>query len=208
MEMQFVDMVFYLFATVLALSGLMVITARNPIHSVLFLILAFFNAAALFLIMGAEYIAMTLIIVYVGAVAVLMLFVVMMLNINLAKVREGFVRYLPVGVGFTLFIFFQIVVILSAGDKSPLFEKVEAVSGDIESEMSNTEAIGNLIYTNYALAFQVAGLILLVAMMGAIVLTHRKREGVKKQSISHQTSRRRKDAVALVKVNPGEGVKI
>lgn len=205
--MQLIDFIFYFFAGVLALSGAMVVSARNPIHSVLFLVLAFFNAAILFIMSGAEYIAMTLIIVYVGAVAVLFLFVVMMLDINITRMREGFVRYLIPGVGFAVFIFCEIILIISASLQKGGFKVLLQKEGDIESQMrNNTEAIGNVLYTDYSLPFQVAGLILLVAMIGAIVLTHRRRQGVRKQSISAQVGRRRSESVAVVKVQSGEGI--
>jgi len=187
---------FYLFAAVMLGAGLMVVVSRNPVYSVLFLILAFFNAAGLFVLIGAEFIAMLLVVVYVGAVAVLFLFVVMMLDINFAEMRAGFQKYLPIGliVGGIL-----------------VFELVAAMYGDAFSEatlpavaeISNTRALGNVLYTKYMYLFQVAGLILLVAMIGAISLTMRRRSGVRRQVIADQNMRRREDSVEIVDVPVG-----
>jgi NADH-quinone oxidoreductase subunit J len=200
------SILFYVFATILMMAALAVITAKNPVHSVFFLILAFFNAAGLFVLIGAEYIAMTLVIVYVGAVAVLFLFVVMMLNINFEKLRAGFIGYLPVGVGVALLLFVELGVLLYSSILSPA--PVSAATSPIPSalEVSNAKAIGHVLYTNYLIAFQLSGIILLVAMIGAIVLTHRHRLGVKRQNINKQLSRKRSEAVALVNVKPGEGI--
>ena len=187
---------FYLFAAVMLGAGLMVVVSRNPVFSVLFLILAFFNAAGLFVLIGAEFIAMLLVVVYVGAVAVLFLFVVMMLDINFAEMRAGFQKYLPLGliVGGIL-----------------VFELVAAIYGDAFSgatlpampEISNTRALGNELYTKYLYLFQIAGLILLVAMIGAISLTMRSRSGVRRQVISEQNMRRREDSVEVIDVPVG-----
>jgi len=187
---------FYLFAAVMLGAGLMVVVSRNPVFSVLFLILAFFNAAGLFVLIGAEFIAMLLVVVYVGAVAVLFLFVVMMLDINFAEMRAGFQKYLPIGlvVGGIL-----------------VFELVAAMYGDAFSgatlpaatEISNTRALGNVLYTKYMYLFQVAGLILLVAMIGAISLTMRRRSGARRQVIAEQNMRRREDSVEIVDVPVG-----
>ena len=184
---------FYLFAGVMLASGVMVVISRNPVYSVLFLILAFFNAAGLFILVGAEFLAMLLVVVYVGAVAVLFLFVVMMLDINFAEMRAGFQKYLPLGliVGGIL-----------------VFELVLAMYGDafggkttpITSEIANTTRLGGVLYTKYAFLFQISGLILLVAMIGAISLTMRKRVGVRRQSIADQNSRRREDVMEIVKM--------
>jgi NADH-quinone oxidoreductase subunit J len=190
---------FYLFATVLALCGLLVISMRNPVHSVLFLILAFFNAAALFILIGAEYLAMTLVIVYVGAVAVLFLFVIMMLDINFAEMRAGFLRYLPAGAVVAAIFFAELVAACVASLKEGL------PSLEANANLSNTQALGNLLYTEYMLAFQLAGMILLVAMIGAIVLTHRQRPGVKRQKIASQVGRSRKRSVELVARSSGQG---
>ncbi|MGC6519501.1 MAG: NADH-quinone oxidoreductase subunit J [Candidatus Puniceispirillaceae bacterium] len=187
---------FYLFSAVMLGAGLMVVVSRNPVFSVLFLILAFFNAAGLFVLIGAEFIAMLLVVVYVGAVAVLFLFVVMMLDINFAEMRAGFQKYLPLGlvVGGIL-----------------VFELVAAIYGDAFSgatlpampEISNTRALGNVLYTKYLYLFQVAGLILLVAMIGAISLTMRRRTGVRRQVIAEQNMRSRADSVEVIDVPVG-----
>ncbi len=187
---------FYMFSAVMLGASLMVVVSRNPVFSVLFLILAFFNAAGLFVLIGAEFIAMLLVVVYVGAVAVLFLFVVMMLDINFAEMRAGFQKYLPLGliVGGIL-----------------VFELVAAIYGDAFSgatlpampEISNTRALGNELYTKYLYLFQIAGLILLVAMIGAISLTMRRRSGVRRQVISEQNMRRREDSVEVIDVPVG-----
>ena len=195
---------FYLFAAVAVAAGIMVVTARNPVHSVLFLILAFFNAAGLFVLMGAEFLAMILVIVYVGAVAVLFLFVVMMLDIDFVELRQGFVRYLPIGglIGIVLLVELFIVV----GGWVSLPETKAAITEPVREGVSNTAALGRLLYTKYVYLFQAAGVILFVAMIGAIVLTLRKREGVKRQKVARQLGRTRAESVELVKVKPGEGV--
>jgi NADH-quinone oxidoreductase subunit J len=193
---------FYIFAAVCIASGVMVISARNPVHSVLFLILAFFNAAGLFVLMGAEFLAMILVVVYVGAVAVLFLFVVMMLDIDFAELRRGALQHLPVAgvVGLILLgelVFLAVTTeVISTGEATP----VPVV------EPSNTLVIGRVLYTDYIFLFQGAGLILLVAMIGAIVLTHRSREGVRRQVISSQIGRRRELSVEVRKVRSREGV--
>jgi NADH-quinone oxidoreductase subunit J len=182
---------FYLFALITVASGFAVITARNPVHAVLFLILAFFNASGLFILMGAEFLAMLLVVVYVGAVAVLFLFVVMMLDIDYTHMREGFQRHLPIGgvVGFVLLV--ELMLIFSGPETT--FE-VAAV----DQSRSNTAQLGDVLYTDYLYLFQLAGLILLVAMIGAITLTMRKREGVKRQSIAEQNARRRDETITVV----------
>ncbi|MEK9729116.1 MAG: NADH-quinone oxidoreductase subunit J [Alphaproteobacteria bacterium] len=190
---------FYLFATICCLSGLMVVSSRNPVHSVLFLILAFFNAAGLFILLNAEFLAMLLVVVYVGAVAVLFLFVVMMLDINYSELREGFQKYRPLG------LFIGAVLLVE------LFATFFEYSGNIKSlpspgEVHNTKALGQVIYTDYIYLFQLAGLILLVAMIGAIALTLRKRTGVRKQVIADQNARTRAETVKLAKVETGAGV--
>lgn len=202
--MAIATIVFYLFAVVLVLSALMVVTVRNPVYSVLFLILTFFNASALFLLIGAEYIAMTLVIVYVGAVAVLFLFVVMMLDINLAEFKQGFLRYLPAGLLVAGLFFVELIISVYASLKDPsaLLQKAAA---PVAEGVSNTQAIGNILYTEYAPLFQTAGLILLVAMIGAISLTHRVRPGVRRQKIPAQVARERGRSIDIVKLNPGEG---
>ena len=187
---------FYLFAAVMLGAGLMVVVSRNPVFSVLFLILAFFNAAGLFVLIGAEFIAMLLVVVYVGAVAVLFLFVVMMLDINFAEMRAGFQKHLPIGLVVGGILVFELVAAMYG----------DAFSGatlPAASEISNTRALGNVLYTKYMYLFQVAGLILLVAMIGAISLTMRRRTGVRRQVISEQNMRRREDSVEIVDVPVG-----
>jgi NADH-quinone oxidoreductase subunit J len=195
-------LVFYLFSIVLVFSGLMVIGVRNPVHSVLFLILAFFNAAGLFLLIGAEYLAMTLVIVYVGAVAVLFLFVVMMLDVNFAELKQGFLRYLPVGATVAILFFTELMIACIASIEYPT---ARAMPTPFASGLPNTQAIGNVLYTDFIYPFQVSGLILLVAMIGAIVLTHRTRPGVRRQKIASQVARKRSDAIEIVKVQSGQG---
>ncbi|MBL8663243.1 MAG: NADH-quinone oxidoreductase subunit J [Candidatus Odyssella sp.] len=195
---------FYVFAAVAVAAGIMVVTARNPVHSVLFLILAFFNAAGLFVLMGAEFLAMILIIVYVGAVAVLFLFVVMMLDIDFVELRQGFVKYLPVGGLIGIVLLVELFVVVGGWVSLPATKS--AIAEPVREGVSNTAALGRLLYTKYVYLFQAAGLILFVAMIGAIVLTLRHREGVKRQKIAQQLKRTRAESVQLVKVKPGEGV--
>ncbi|MEE2980353.1 MAG: NADH-quinone oxidoreductase subunit J [Pseudomonadota bacterium] len=202
--MTLVGLVFYMFAGVALASAVMVILARNPVHSVLFLILTFFNSAGLFVLMGAEFLAMILVVVYVGAVAVLFLFVVMMLDINVARVREGFLEYLPVGGVIGLVLLAELVMVIGGWSLEPGL--VAVASTPTPATVSNTEAIGAVLYTDYAYLFQAAGLVLLVAMIGAIVLTHRVRENVRKQRVPDQLARRAEETVVLQKVNPGEGI--
>ncbi|MBY0354810.1 MAG: NADH-quinone oxidoreductase subunit J [Rickettsiales bacterium] len=200
---------FYVFAFMTLMCGVMVISARNPVHSVLFLIFAFFNAAGLVVLMGVEYIAMTLVIVYVGAVAVLFLFVVMMLNINFTEWRQGFLRYLPIGVGVAALFFVQIGALYIASKPAAAgLRLIPSKETPALDQITNTEAVGRLLYTDYFFAFQIAGLILLVAMVSAIVLTLRSREGVLRQRIAKQVSRRRKDGVEMVRVVSGEGISL
>jgi NADH-quinone oxidoreductase subunit J len=194
---------FYVFSAVIIASALMVISARNPVHSVLFLILAFFNAAALFVLLGAEFLAMILVVVYVGAVAVLFLFVVMMLDIDFVALRSGFMQYLPLGTVLGLVLFGEFLVAVGAWTFAEGAPAVRAVP--LPEGVSNTEALGRVLYTDYIFAFQTAGMVLLVAMIGAIVLTLRHRPGVKRQSISRQVAREPKAAVELVDVKPGQG---
>ena len=197
-------LVFYLFAFVAVASGVMVVTSRNPVHSVLFLILAFFNAAGLFVLMGAEFLAMILVVVYVGAVAVLFLFVVMMLDINFVELRQGFARYLPIGGLIGLVLLAELILVVGVWSFAP--DVTVTASSPIPLDVTNTEALGQVIYTRYVLAFQTAGLVLLVAMIGAIVLTLRHRPDVKRQSIDAQNRRRPEDVVEVVKVTRGGGV--
>ena len=191
---------FYIFASVTCIAGLMVVSSRNPVHSVLFLILAFFNAAGLFVLLGAEFLAMLLVVVYVGAVAVLFLFVVMMLDINFVELREGFQRYMPLGLGVGGVLLAEILFVFFNSADMP--ETVLMVN-----EVSNTRALGRILYTDYIYLFQLAGLILLVAMIGAIALTLRKRENVRRQSIASQIERTRADSIEVMSVPVNTGVK-
>jgi NADH-quinone oxidoreductase subunit J len=197
---------FYLFAFIAVASGVMVISARNPVHSVLFLILAFFNSAALFILLGAEFLAMILVVVYVGAVAVLFLFVVMMLDINFVEMRQGFLQYLPLGALIGLILLIELALVAGTWAFSP--EAVSAVAAPIPplEATHNTEAIGNVLYTKYVYLFEAAGLILLVAMIGSIVLTLRQRVGVRKQSITRQVTRKRDEAIEVKDVPSRSGV--
>ncbi len=201
-------LVFYLFSAILIASAVMVIAARNPVHSVLFLILAFFNAAGLFVLMGAEFLAMILVVVYVGAVAVLFLFVVMMLDINFVALREGFMRYLPIGalVGLILLAELALAVGVWAGAPNALEIARQVSPTPDPNTIPNTLALGRVIYTDYVYVFQASGLVLLVAMIGAIVLTLRERAGVRRQVVARQVGRRREESIAVVKVAPRQGV--
>ena len=195
---------FYLFSAVLLLSSLMVISTKNPVHSVLFLILAFLNAAGIFVILHAEFLAMILIIVYVGAVAVLFLFVVMMLDFKTSLEKDNILQYMPIGLLIGLVFIAELVIVL-INTRLDL-SNIQILSNPLDnfSDQSNTEAIGSILYTNYVLYFQLSGVILLVAMVGSIVLTLRDREGVKRQSVSEQVDRKGK--IELVDVKSGEGV--
>ena len=197
---------FYLFSAILLLSSLMVISTKNPVHSVLFLILAFLNAAGIFVILHAEFLAMILIIVYVGAVAVLFLFVVMMLDFKTSLEKDNILQYMPIGLLIGLVFIAELVIVL-INTRLDL-SNIQILSNPLDnfSDQSNTEAIGSILYTNYVLYFQLSGVILLVAMVGSIVLTLRDREGVKRQIVSEQVDRKRK--IELVDVKSGEGVDI
>jgi NADH-quinone oxidoreductase subunit J len=185
-------------------AGVMVIASRNPVQSVLFLILAFFNSAGLFVLMGAEFLAMILVIVYVGAVAVLFLFVVMMLDINFSELRAGFLQYLPLGAIVGIILLAELILVFATGSVDIHLPEAVAVAMPPAAEVSNTEALGNVLYTRYAYLFQGAGYILLVAMVGAIVLTHRRRAEVRRQKIADQVARDPKEAVILKDIKPGE----
>ena len=196
-------LVFYVLSAVAVASAVMVISARNPVHSVLFLILTFFNAAGLFVLLGAEFLAMMLVVVYVGAVAVLFLFVVMMLDINFAELRQGFVRYAWIGAIIGLILVAEIIFVVSSGAMSPV---ISAVAGSpTPPGVSNTAALGNILYTDYFYLFQAAGVVLLIAMIGAIVLTHRELAGVKRQRIATQLARDTR-TVEVRKVTTGTGI--
>jgi len=202
--MLIANILFYILSFVLVFSALIVVSSRNPVYSILFLILAFFNSAGLFLMLGAEFISMLMVIVYVGAVAVLFLFVVMMLDIDYTKLRSGFAKYLPVGILVSFVMLIELVMVLKLSFDSSAQKAV--ISAPIPEGATNTQALGAILYTDYIYPFQIAGLVLLVAMIGAIVLTLRTREGVKKQNITKQVMRDRKDGVELVKVQSRKGV--
>jgi NADH-quinone oxidoreductase subunit J len=197
---------FYLFAVVTVASAIMVISARNPVHAVLFLILAFFNSAGLFLLLGAEFIALILVIVYVGAVAVLFLFVVMMLDVDFAELRAGFAKFLPIGGLIGGILLAQLLLVVTAWTFAPQGALQIAEPIPAASAVSNTEAIGRVMYTTYIYFFQLAGMILLVAMIGAIVLTLRHREGVKRQDVATQVARDPAAAIEIRQVETGKGI--
>ena len=196
---------FYLFAGILTLSALMVITARNPVHSVLFLILAFFNSAGLFILLGAEFVGMIMVIVYVGAVAVLFLFVVMMLEISFSDLRKGAMQYVPIGLLIGSVLLTELVIVYGAWSFAPQVDANLATPFSGFEGAANSQSLGQVLYTDYVLAFQLAGLILFVAMIGAIVLTLRTRPGVRKQAVAEQQRRRPEDVLELHKVTPGTG---
>ena len=196
---------FYFFAAILVTSAVLVITAKNPVHSVLFLILAFFNSAGLFILLGAEFVGMIMVIVYVGAVAVLFLFVVMMLDISFSDLRKGAMQYVPIGLIIGAVLLFELIVIFGTWSLSD--EKIANLGSPNPGDgVVNTEALGRVIYTDYILAFQGAGLILFVAMVGAIVLTHRRRPGVRRQNVGNQHARKPEDVLKVQKVTPGTGI--
>ena len=197
---------FYLFSIVAVASAAMVIAARNPVHSVLFLILTFCNAAGLFVLLGAEFLAMILVVVYVGAVAVLFLFVVMMLDINFAELRQGFLQYLPIGGLIGLVLLIELAFIVASWAVAPEAATVFGAPQPAPSDVHNTRALGQLIYTDFIYLFQAAGLVLLVAMIGAIVLTLRRRPGVRRQRIATQVARRAGDVIEIKDVPTGSGV--
>jgi NADH-quinone oxidoreductase subunit J len=203
--MYLYSITFYVFSLVAVLSALMVISARNPVHSVLFLILSFVNASGLFVLLGAEFLAMILVVVYVGAVAVLFLFVVMMLDINFVKLREGFLQYLPFGalLGIVLIIELGILFLTKSFSENSLSKFVEL---PVMNEVENTKLIGQVLYTNYFYLFQISGLILLVAMVGSITLTLRDRGQVKRQNISQQNYLDANDSIEKKKIKLGEGI--
>lgn len=195
---------FYLFASVAIASAVMVISSRNPVHSVLFLILCFFNAAGLFILLGAEFLAMILVVVYVGAVAVLFLFVVMMLDVDFVRLRQGMLNYLPVGGTIGLIVLVELALVVGTWAISS--DALTAAGAPSGGSVTNTEALGQILYTKYVYFFEAAGLVLLVAMIGAIVLTLRHKQGVKRQDISVQVARNPATAMEIVKVKPGQGI--
>ncbi|MEM6463502.1 MAG: NADH-quinone oxidoreductase subunit J [Pseudomonadota bacterium] len=197
---------FYLFSIIAIAAAFMVISARNPVHSVLYLILTFFNAAGLFLLTGAEFLALILVVVYVGAVAVLFLFVVMMLDIDFAELRSGVMEYAPIGALIGFILAAELILVFAAN----AFTVEPVASGSLPipdlAEVPNIQALGDVLYTDYVHFFQIAGMILLVAMVGAIVLTLRQREDVKRQDVAKQVARTRETAVDVVDVKPGQGI--
>jgi len=195
---------FYLFAGVCVAAAFMVIAAKNPVHSVLFLIVAFVNASALFVLMGAEFLAMILIVVYVGAVAVLFLFVVMMLDVDFAELRQGFLSYLPIGGMIGLIFLVELLLVLFVWAIGPDVPK--AIAAPVPEAVTNTQALGRILYTRYIFFFQAAGVILLVAMIGAIVLTLRHKPNVRRQNISDQVARTKATAIEIRQVRPGQGI--
>jgi NADH-quinone oxidoreductase subunit J len=195
---------FYLFAGMCVASAFMVIAVKNPVHAVLFLILAFFNAAGLFVELGAEFLAMILVVVYVGAVLVLFLFVVMMLDVDFAELRAGFLKYLPIGATIGILLLVELILILAAWVTAPEIT-AQAPTPPI-SQISNTAALGQILYTKYVYLFEVAGMILLVAMIGAIVLTLQHKRDIKRQSIARQVERTRERSVEVVEVETGRGL--
>jgi NADH-quinone oxidoreductase subunit J len=196
---------FYLFAIMCVGAGFMVIAAKNPVHAVLYLILAFFNAAGLFVLLGAEFLAMILVVVYVGAVLVLFLFVVMMLDVDFAELRAGFLKYLPVGAIVGLLLLVELIFVVGAWATAP--ELVSDIPTPPAAEVSNTQALGEILYTRYVYLFEGAGLILLVAMIGAIVLTLQHKKDVRRQSVAAQVGRTREMSVEVVEVETGRGLK-
>ena len=195
---------FYLFAGVCVACAFMVIAAKNPVHSVLYLILAFVNAAGLFMLMGAEFLAMILIVVYVGAVLVLFLFVVMMLDVDFAELRQGFLQYLPIGVLVGVVFLAELLLVVGAWVIGPGLP--QAISSPIPGNLTNTEALGRVLYTQYVYYFQASGVVLLVAMIGAIVLTLRHKPNIKRQNISDQVARTKQTAMDVRQVKSGQGL--
>ena len=201
--MTVASLFFYLFSVVACASAVMVISSRNPVHSVLFLILTFFNAAGLFILAGAEFLALILVVVYVGAVAVLFLFVVMMLDVDFAALRQGFARYLPLGGLVAGVLVIEMIVVATAVATGG---KPKADTPQVYGDVSNIETIGRVLYTDYVYFFQAAGLVLLVAMIGAIVLTLRHKPGVRRQVIVDQVARTPKTGMRVVQIKPGQGI--
>jgi len=195
---------FYLFAFIMLASAIMVVSVRNPVHSVLFLIVVFVNAAALFLLSGAEFLGMILLVVYVGAVAVLFLFVVMMLDVDFASLKQGALQYAPIGALIGLILLVELILLFVSRSFTPQIAESLAETG--EKQLHNTARLGNILYTDYVLYFQLAGLVLLVAMIGTIVLTLRHRDGVKRQSIAAQVAREPSSAIEIKKVESNKGL--
>jgi NADH-quinone oxidoreductase subunit J len=204
--MEFTTVLFYVFAALLVISALRVITAPNPVQSALFLVLAFFNAAALWMLLQAEFLAILLVLVYVGAVMVLFLFVVMMLDVDFAQLRQGFLQYLPVGLLVGLIVLVELVLVVFTWSIGPSIQQSVAAPIPPLANMPNTEALGHVLYTRYIYFFQAAGMVLLVAMIGAIVLTLHHKPGVKRQNIARQNARSKAASIEIVKVLPGQGL--
>ena len=198
--------IFYFLSTITILSTIMVIASRNTIHSVFFLILDFVSAACLFIMLGAEFVGMILLIVYVGAVAVLFLFVVMMLEGNFEKIKQGFLQYLPIGFFIGIVIFLELIVVIGGWQYKSEFIGTSKIIYDVNE--TNTEQLGKLIYTDFFLPFQISGLVLLVAMIGAILLTFRRRTNMKRQDMVKQSSRERVDSISSVDAEINKGVKV
>ena len=202
--MQASEMIFYFFSSIIVLAALLVVMSRNPVHSVLWLILTFFGSSGLFILLGAEFLALILMIVYVGAVAVLFMFVVMMLNINFSELRSGFTRYLPVGLLIGLVLFVELNLVFSDWIPDNSFKpKMQSIT---DNHIENTKQLGLVLYTDFILYFQLAGIILLIAMIGAIVLTHQKKRSIKRQDILTQIYRDPKRAIDLKDIKPGQGL--
>ena len=202
--MQASEMIFYFFSSIIVLAALLVVMSRNPVHSVLWLILTFFGSSGLFILLGAEFLALILMIVYVGAVAVLFMFVVMMLNINFSELRSGFTRYLPVGLLIGLVLFVELNLVFSDWVPDNSFKpKIQSIT---DTNIENTKQLGLVLYTDFILYFQLAGIILLIAMIGAIVLTHQKKRSIKRQDILTQIYRDPKRAIELKDIKPGQGL--
>ena len=202
--MQASEMIFYFFSSIIVLAALLVVMSRNPVHSVLWLILAFFGSSGLFILLGAEFLALILMIVYVGAVAVLFMFVVMMLNINFSELRSGFTRYLPVGLLIGLVLFVELNLVFS--DWIPDNSLKPTIQSMTDTNIENTKQLGLVLYTDFILYFQLAGIILLIAMIGAIVLTHQKKRSIKRQDILTQIYRDPERAIELKDIKPGQGL--
>ena len=204
--MSFQTATFYVFSAILIFAALRVVTTRNPVHAALWLVLCFFSASGVWLLLGAEFLAITLVLVYVGAVMVLFLFVVMMLDINFAELRQGFLTYLPIGLVIGIILLVELALVFGAWIVSPLAESAARAPLPPPSSVSNTHALGLVLYTNYMYLFELAGFVLLVAMVGAIVLTLRHREGVRRQSIDRQMARRAEESLEIKNVPSGSGV--
>ena len=204
--MEGTDLFFYLFSALVILSGLMVVSARNPVHAVMFLIFAFINAAGIFLLLGAEFLAMTLIIVYVGAVAVLFLFVVMMLDIDFAELRAGYMKYFPIGAVIGLAVLAELIALFGAWKTKSELIVIKAPMDPELANVTNTEALGRILFVDYVFYFEAVGIILLTAMIGAIILTHRKSDRAKRQNIADQVARTPEMSIEIRKVETGKGI--